>query len=95
MESEGGNVKSLIDQIRNAAAFNEKECWNEWSTHTDTPPYSVFYCGAKHQHAQNAWAFEALEIAVKHLENEVRRMDCALDKKVLREIAALVPGGES
>jgi hypothetical protein len=81
-------MSDLTTKIRTAAAWDREKFDSEVTYNSEG-----FVNGARYQHAQNAWAFEALEIAVDALDWHVKHNGAstvALDK-----IAALVPGGES
>ena len=87
-------MSDLKTKIRNAAAFSPKEIDDFWLGKAEINDYA----SAKHQHAQNAWAFEALLIAVEALKfecgNRCAEQNPCNAKEALTEIAALVPGGK-
>lgn len=90
-------MKSLVEQIRNAAEFDERTT-QKWIAKYDEYDLPTPFKAMKHQHAQNAWAFEALEIAVDALKcNETFHSLGGIDDcdpcLAKRKIAALIPGG--
>jgi len=96
---EGENVSDMIDKIRNAAAWDE--CAAFKAADDDYFQSLQFEKGARYQHAQTQWAFEALEIALGALDEYAiicggmeSMFENTPTKRAKEKIAALVPKGD-
>lgn len=89
-------MTDLATKIRNAAAFDiqDKASHELFEAMPQDTYRSMFAKGARYQHAQNAWAFEALLIALPILDEECychgETWDCE-SCEAKTKIAALVP----
>lgn len=98
-------MTDLIDKIRKASEFDTENIINsargELVSYHSEDEAIAFALGARYQHAQNVWAFEALEEAIGFISvlanseadiGETNIQAAAIKK--LNKIAALVPKGE-
>jgi hypothetical protein len=106
--------QDLTTKIRKAAAWDSLMASNAWmremdaaENHNEPGSQFDFVRGSKHQHAQNAWMREALEIAVQQIKSDACPFcddgqqpeiypKCLefVQCSALKEIAALVPKGD-